>query len=82
MLHFQSSDQLFSQAKIERFYGEEGRVAGSCSAGLKDGSDLFPTGSAPALSYRHRERLCGVTGKSAEPRVREVARGANHFLSG
>lgn len=44
VLHFHSSDQLFSQAKIKRFYGEEGRVAGSCSRGLKDRSDLSPEG--------------------------------------
>lgn len=43
-LHFHGSDQLFSQVKIKRFYGEEGRVAGSCSGGLKDRSDLSPEG--------------------------------------
>lgn len=44
VLLFHSSDQLFSQGKMKRFYGEEGRVAGSCSKGLKDRSDLSPEG--------------------------------------
>lgn len=80
VLHFHSSDQLFSQAKIKSFYGGEGRAAGSCSRGLKDRSDLSPEAVHLRWVTGARRDFVVWLESQQSPGSGRLQRGANHFL--